>query len=269
MSDEAHIEAAWQYHADASVVQPWHGRSPDVEAMEREEGEGLEARRSGIQQLLMVYFFADHEVARWENVALRALAVMRTFTPALLVGRCMAAVPAVKAGAQLQATFPLERLRELTDDEEDPAGDEREEILMRLMGYFFRPKEVEAGWLKMGTDRVYLMARQFMPWMVAGRDGGELTYEKLAFIFGELQVDPDEVRRRLAAMRLECPGLPRTDQEKEMDRARSRMSARAQKLIRRPIEEAGGTVRMMFGKRAETREKYAQAAKGNRNRKGG
>ena len=215
----------------------WQGLAPDEDAAMREDGEETaEFRRAWIQEDLLVYLFADGNVGRWEDVALRAVAVMRRFTPGLLVGRKFYELDGMRERSGLQAAFPLEKFAELTECEE------RERLLAGLLGYLFPPG---TRWLKRGTRRVYLLARTFQP-MLLRRHGRELSYERLEEIFEGVRLTT----------------------EKDRDRARSRWSARVQNLIRRPVEENGGRIALQFGKSATVREKYAQAAKGNGNRRG-
>lgn len=276
MSDERHIEAAF-LHADGSAMLQWHGQAPDEAMMDREEGEArnaredareaMTARRLVIQKQLLVYLFADGQPRCWQNVALRSLAVMRRFTPGELCGRSFHEVEGIRHSAQTQPSFPLEEFSRMTQDDEDPDGGEREEIIRRVLRYFFPRSRAEGSdWLKEGCVRVFLIARNYHPELVKVGEQ-ELTYEELAWMFGELSFNPHEMRETIGKLREKNPALPLTAEEIEAARARSRLSARAQKLIRLPIERAGGKVRMQFGKTSETRAKYAAAAKGNGNRR--
>ena len=215
----------------------WYGLTPDRELELREEGEeGADSRRAWIQEDLLVYLFADGDADRWQDVALRALAVMRRFCPALLAGRTFREVDGLRRRGGMQAAFPMEKFDELTDCEE------REALLRGLLGYLFPNGR---RWLKQGTMRVYLLARTFQPTLMSTH-GREPGYERLEEIFEG---------RKLAT-------------RKERDRARSRWSARAQKLIRQPVEANGGRIALQFGKSATARAHYAEAAMGNGNRKG-
>lgn len=204
---------------------------PD-EAMDIDDG----FRRGWIQNDLLVYLFADGNADRWQDVTLRALAVMRRFCPVLLVGRAFAEVEGLRERSCLQAAFPLGKFDELT------ACEEREALLTGLLGYLYPSG---SQWLKRGTMRVYLLARTFQPLLLRchGTDPG---YERLEEIF---------------------QGRPLKTQ-KERDRARSRWSARAQKLIRQPVEANGGRIALQYGKSATARANYSAAAKGNGNRRG-
>lgn len=218
-------------------VRPWGGVRPD-EAMElMEEGEEMSGReRAWIQEDLLVYLFADGYAERWEDVALRTLAVMRRYCPSMLMDRKFGELEGLKHRSGLQAKFTMENFDKMT------ACDEREELLTGLLGYLFPPGK---KWLKRGTMRVYLLARTFQPLLLRSH-GSEPGYERLEEIF---------LGRRL-------------NTTKERDRARSRWSARAQKLIRYPVEANGGRIALQFGKSATACKHYAEAAQGNSNRKG-
>lgn len=230
-----------QYTAKWEGARPWGGVRPD-EALERkEEGEDADDASEGtlrawIQEDLLVYLFADCDATRWQAVALRALAVMRRFCPELLAGRKFLEVDGLRRRAWPTGAFPLEKFDELT------ACDEREALLRGLLGYLFPDG---SRWLKRGTMRVYLLARTFQP-VLLSTDGSEPGYERMEEIF-----EGRKLKNR-----------------KERDRARSRWSARAQKLIRQPVEKNGGRIAMQFGKSATARANYAAAAKGNGNRRG-
>jgi hypothetical protein len=214
----------------------WQGLAPDRDMEQREEPEDVIYRRAWIQEDLLVYLFADGNVERWEDVALRAVAVMRRFTPGLLPGRKFGELDGMRERSGLQASFSMEKFDELT------ACEERGRLLEILLGYLFPPG---TRWLKRGTRRVYLLARTFQP-LLLRQHGRELGYERLEEIF--------EGRR--------------LETELERDRARSRWSARAQKLIRKPVEANGGRIALQFGKSATARAKSAESARGNKNRQG-
>jgi hypothetical protein len=228
-----------QYTARWEGARPWGGLRPDEELERKEEMEdsGGMMERAWIQEDLLVYLFADGYADRWQDVALRALAVMRRYCPALLVGRRFYELDGLKQRGALQASFPLERFDEIT------ACEERGVLLSGLLGYLFPGG---GRWLKKGTMRVYLLARTFQPLLLRSH-GSDPGYERLEEIFEG---------RKLTT-------------RKERDRARSRWSARAQKLIRHPVEANGGRIAMQFGKSATARERYAAAAMGNENRKKG
>lgn len=231
--DLAHIHEVMDCEEANSAA--WQGLAPDLDLEQREEGEHGSYRRAWIQEDLLVYLFADGNVARWEDVALRAVAVMRRYTPGLLPGRKFGELEGMMERSGLQAKFTMEKFDELT------VCEERGLLLEKLLGYLFPPG---TRWLKRGTRRVYLLARTFQP-LLLRQHGKELGYERLEEIF--------EGRALLT--------------ELERDRARSRWSARAQKLIRIPVEANGGRIALQFGKSATARAKSAASAKGNTNRK--
>lgn len=249
MSDEAHIESAHR-HRDQVRWAPWHGKSPDEEAMEREEAlendareeaeEDCWRRRSDVQEALFCYLFGGG-AERWRAVALRALAVMRRMCPGLLVGRSLPveAEDAVREyygpGGGGYVRFDLGGLEKLVN------GDVA--VVEKLMEVFFRK---ESAWLQDGCQRLYLVARAYQPQLVRLGNGRDPSYEDLAVIFEEMAEDADERTRGLA---------------------RSRWSARAQEVIRKPIERSGGKVPALFGKGDAVRRKYQAAAKGNGNRR--
>lgn len=256
MSDEAHMEAASR-RGDPTVVRQWHSLPPDECMMAKEEGAHLGDQRAIMQELLFVYLFVDGMPAVWQNVALRALAVLRHFTPGLLRGRAFDEVAAIQAQADPRRGFVFADLVGLVEADS-------EQYLLRMLRYFFPDGK---DWLKEGCMRVYLIARNYQPWLVTvGTEA--LSFEELSWVFGEIDFNPREVRVRMHKLRkVEGQDIPKTIEENEMDRARSRWSARAQNLIRKPIEKAGGRIHLQFGKSAETRGKYADAARGNQNRK--
>lgn len=251
MSKENQVEWAAAHHVDLSADLQWHGLSPDEEAMLREDGddevdsrtEWQDHHRAAMQRLLLVYLFADKDAGCWENVGVRALAVMRYYLPATLNRRPQERLEGVRAAARTMTGFPLQDLVRLI------AAHCEEEMVEKVMDYFFPPPkkdEVREDWLKEGCARVYLLARMYQGTLIEV-EGEELTYEGMARIFDN---DP------LATARAR-------------NRARSRWSAKAQKLIRKPIEKAGGKARLTFGKSEAARVNYARAAMGNRNRAGG
>lgn len=225
-----------QYTGRWEGPRPWGGVRPD-EALElKEEGdEGDGRQRAWIQEDLLVYLFADGSAERWEDVALRVVAVMRRFCAGLLVGRKFGELTGMRRRSELQAEFSMEQFEEMTGCEE------REALLTGLLGYLFPPGK---HWLKRGTMRVYLLARTFQPLLLRSH-GNDPGYERMEEIF---------LGRPLKT-------------KKERDRARSRWSARAQKLIRQPVEANGGRIALQFGKSATARANYAEAAKGNGNRR--
>ncbi len=238
MSDEIHMEAAWR-HRDRAAVEQWHGLAPDEALMAAEDfsaGGGLPARAALLDGVL-VYLFAGREIGCWQNVALRAHALMVHLTPWLLTGRGGQELPGLREAAGVNHAESLVASTEVC------RGDEQgRETLGRLLAFLF-PAEGRR-WLKRGTQRAYLLARAYQPALVTDM-GKELTFEDLARIF-----EGDALATR-----------------KDRDRARSRWSARAQEVLRKPIEAAGGTVRVQFSKSAGAREKMSRSAQGNRNRR--
>ena len=248
MSDEIHMQAALR-HAEAAAVLPWQGLSPDEALMAKEEPETDQLARWGwLYEAALAFLFADRAVERWENVGMRALALLRHVVPELLHGRPLDEVAELARAACVARHFPMGEFLELAECEEGRA------VLCRILVYIYPPRR---RWLYFGTQRAYLLARAYQPELVAirklvGPDGAkrvrrvELVYEDLAEIF-----EGEAARGALAR-----------------DRARSRWSARAQAVLRRPIEAAGGTCRLTFGKSATAREAMARSARGNTNRKG-
>jgi hypothetical protein len=239
MSDEARIEAAFR-HADPSARLQWHAAAPDEEVMAREEARedvegGGPPRRAWLQELLLVFLFADRDPRRWPNVALRGLAILRHILPDVLVGRDLGEVEELQRGARVRGGYGLEEFQEL-------AGEEDFRTMLEVMVKYFFPDGRE--WLKNGCRRVYLIARQYQPHLVTVK-GRVLSYEDFADIFSEGDMECEEAR----------------------DRARSRWSARAQNVIRHPIEAAGGRGALLFGKSATARARCAESARGNSNRR--
>ena len=241
MSDEIHMESAWR-HRDMTLREQWHGPQPDEALMAAEDLTGyldLPARVA-LMDRLMVYLFASGALECWESVALRAHAVMVHCAPHLLVGRSRGEIPrlVVTVGSR-ESAEGLRAATELVRSEKKGAA-----VLARLIDFIF--PGTGRQWLFRGTQRAYLLARTWQPWLVS-QDGKELSYEDLARIFeGDALATP-----------------------KARNKARSRWSARAQEVLRKPIEQAGGTVRLQFGKSAGARAKMQQSAKGNQNRLGG
>jgi len=129
----------------------------------------------------------------------------------------------------------VEELLKLCDEEDF------REAMAKILAFFYPPKRHR---LYMGTRRVYLIARGFLPELVKV-DGQEMTFERMAEIL------EGEVLRT----------------KKDRGRARSRWSARVQTVLRKPIEAAGGTARVQFSKSGTARGKMARSAKGNGNRR--
>jgi len=238
MSDEMHMESAWR-HRDMTAIEQWHGPQPDEALMEAEDlsgGVGFPARVEMMDRL-NVYLFADGRLGEWEFVAARGYDLMVNFAPSLLVGRGrqeMARLLWVRREQRGEALGEfMEFLRGI------PGG---AVILARLLGFIF--PGTGSRWLFRGTQRAYIMARAWQPWLVT-QEGRELSYEDLAEVFEGQELTTPKARNR----------------------ARSRWSARVQEVLRKPIEAAGGTVRLQFSKSAGAREQMAASARGNQNRK--
>lgn len=239
MSDEAHLDR-YYLHRDLTRREPWHGLRPDEEAMLHEEGPPEQELRADVHEALFTYFFAGG-AGDWKAVALRAIAVIRRWAPSILSGRSVPpeVIQAIhhyyRPGAGEHTRFHLSGLVDLVGEEGY--------VVERLMEFFF-PDSAE--WLKEGCRRLYLVARAYQPALLAGPEGREPSYEDLARIFGELDgLHPDEAAR-----------------------ARSRWSARAGLVLRKPIAASGARVPALFGKSATVREKYRAAQIGNHNRRG-
>ena len=244
MSDEIHIEAAFR-HVDKAALTQWHSAAPDQECMEAEEWDPSEEPpdRVKLWEAMMVYLFADAVLSTWENVAWRAFSVMRHCTPGLLFGRSESEVGGIWQAARRweanlqRGRYPLNVFKDLSEEEE------YRKWLIRLMDYIY-PNEGKR-WLYKGTQRAYMLARQYQPGLVR-QDGRELAYQDFARIF---EGDPLET-------------------EKARDRARSRWSARAKAVLRTPLETQGTKVHLQFGKSERARAAMSQSAAGNQNRKG-
>jgi len=260
MSDERQIEASVR-HAEvaASAIVPWSPARPDEALMAREEpGEfvGAESMRAELWEKLLVFLFADGQPGCWECTAVRGLSLIRHCAPSLLTGRDLSAVAGIRsrAGGKVQQSFGLTEF--LADDEGTRM------VLRVVLGYLF-PEGPE--WLKEGCRRIYLLARAFQPQLVQiTREVGERVKER----------DPQTGRMKLTIRHV--PKLVEMSYEdmarvfgENTSKARARWSARAQRVIRKPIESNGGACHLAFGKSASTRAKYAARAKGNSNRRKG
>lgn len=244
MSDEEHMQAALR-HAEHSATLPWQALAPDEELMRKEQDVEDCPRRAWLFNDVLGFLFADQDPRRWQNVAMRALALFRACLAAELVGRKEDEVILIERGSGSMKACDVRQWVGLLADEEAMAS-------LRGIVCFIYP-ESGKRWLSKGTMRAYLLARAYHPHLVQvskladGRrvKSAELSYEDLEEIFSGQPLATDE----------------------ERDRARSRWSARAQATIRLPIEKAGGTARLPFGKSAEAREKMRQSAEGNSNRR--
>lgn len=239
MSDEIHMESAWR-HRDMTATEQWHGPQPDEELMAAEEGESESVRRAGeyywLLEALLVYLFANSNARQWQGVAVRASYIIRRCAIWMLRDEVsQRELEQLKREVDRWDSFGTDDFLNLCDD------DDFREALAKILEFLYPPKKRR---LFMGTKRVYLVARGFCPGLVKV-DGKELTYEDLAAIF---------------------EGEPLTT-TKARNRARSRWSARVQEVLRKPVEAAGGKVRVQFSKSPLARERMAQSAKGNRNRR--
>lgn len=233
MSDEAHIETAFR-HRDRSRVEQWHGMAPDEEAMAHEEGDGNDADEFAFQfNAFLSYCFADARPAEWEAVAARALAIIRQECPEMVAQWPRVTVA---TGAVMWDVDGYAKISQAFRD--------RKDLFRRVLAHFFKEQR---EWLKCGVQNMYLVARHYRPRLVTNFDARDLTFTQLAVIFGE---------------------VPENATRKEQDRARARWSAKAQGLIRKPLERVGDAVPSLFGKSATVREKYRKAQQGNRNRVG-
>lgn len=232
-------------HAEHSATLPWQALPPDEEMMSREDPQDDAPRRAWLFGDVLDFLFADEDPRRWQNVAMRAVALFRTCLPAELVGRKEDEVRLIEQQSGAMRKFEVRQWIELISDEDSHAS------MTGIVRFIF--PDSGRRWLSKGTMRAYLLARAYRPKLVEVQklsDGcrersAELSYEDLEEIFSGARLTTEEDR----------------------DRARSRWSARAQAAIRRPIEEAGGTARLPFGKSAQARDKMRKSAEGNHNRR--
>ena len=157
MSDEAHIEAA-RRHAERPSVLPWAALAPDEQLMQLEEaGARPPAERADVWERVLVSLFADGEPERWENVALRALALIRHCVPSLLVDRKLDEAERVKARAGTRQSYQMTEFLEACEDEAF------RDMLRAILDFLF-PDGPE--WIREGCKRLYLVARSYQPWLV-------------------------------------------------------------------------------------------------------
>lgn len=253
MSDKQ-IEHAELIRGDESLPIQWHGLDPREAACRAEEGEPEEDGRAAAQELVLVYCFAEARPEDWRAVAARAHALLRTLWPWMVARRSHHELLEVRGHEGVGLRFPMEevagRLR----------ADGMVESMGVVMGYYY-PDGRE--WLRDGTRNLYLVARMYQPGLVT-QWGADLTYERLAGVFGELPARPAG-----AAAGWRPEGWDEEDWARAVQRAKSRWSARAQGLITRKMEEIGARRPAMFGKGAAAAESYRRAARGNTNRRRG
>jgi hypothetical protein len=221
------MEAAFR-RMDPTRRSLWHALAPDEALMLAEDGPGECGRRAEIQEALLAFLFADG-AGDWRKVAVRAVRVLKDYAPSVAQGLAVA--------AEAFQGFGLRELRELVDDDR--------EIAAKLLGWFFQERGPSA--LRDGCQRVYLIAKAFQGQLLT-EEAGEMGFEEMARAFGELTGNGGG---------------------KQGARSRSRWSARAEKMIRKPMEAGTGCACGvdLFGKMSATREKYREAAVGNKNRR--
>jgi len=232
----------------------WQIPDPRECAMIAEEGMTADEERTEALNLFMAYCFADAEPGEWRLVACRAHASIATLWPHVIAQRSQHEMLEMREGARPVHGFPLGDLVRRFE-----AMDVMEEF-DKVVDFFFPDCRT---WLLSGTQHLYLVARLYAPGLVT-RWKGELTFEQMAGVFGEIPLPPEGEDRETWTP----PGWSRTDWHTARDRARSRWSARAQNLITRKIESVGAARPQMFGKGATVAGKYRQAAMGNSNRRG-
>jgi hypothetical protein len=243
MSEEARIEVAYARYLNPIQPGQWHGLSPDEELMAAEDGPCPIEVRADLQELFLVYCFADTQPEEWTTVAARAAAVLRTVFPGAFFQRDWSELDAIRHTVRTVAAFPLSTLISALRPHRD--------LMEGIITYYFPDQK---QWLKNGVQNLYLVARCYQSGLVTRWDGQELTYHRLAAVFGEI---PAAATGR----------LPQAAWEQACDRARSRWSARAKKLILQPILATHGSPPALYGKSATVRKKYAAAARGNQNRR--
>jgi len=250
--DEFHLEyAAAHRPSDAPTLQS-EILTPYDFAVLAEEGEDFASARADAQEIFLSYCFADARPEEWRLVACRAHAAISTMWPSLIARRTHHELLAIRAGMIPRPGFPLAELIGRIEDLE------MVETMETVIAYYFPDGP---RWLENGTQHLYLLARVYQGGLVT-RWKDELTFEALAGVFGELPLAPEGSARSWAP-----PGWTAEDWTRARDRARSRWSARFAGLITRKIEAGGSKRPAMLGKSASVAKKYAQAARGNQNRR--
>lgn len=252
--EELNLDLVARHRGLDTAASPWNIPDPRECAMIAEEGMSEDEERTEALDLFLSYCFADAEPAEWRLVACRAHAAIATLWPHTIAMRSQHEILDARTGARAVHGFPLGDLV-------------RRFEVMEVLGEFdqviafFFPDS--RAWLLTGTQHLYLVARLYAPGLVT-RWKGDLTFEQMAGVFGEIPLPPEGEDREAWIP----PGWDREAWHTARDRARSRWSARAQNLITRKIESVGASRPQMFGKGATVAGKYRQAALGNSNRRG-
>ena len=267
MAEEVHMDAeAAIRHADKAALLPWCPLDPCAALIAQEEGdaEGEMDPHANVFDQLLAFLFADEHPECWPNVAMRALAIMRHCVPSLLTGRDLSEAADLRARANVQQCF---RLTEFVEACESAAF---RGLLSTTLRYLFPD---DRGWLAEGCRRTYLVARAYRPEYLAV---WRAVPHQVKFAHRDEQGKVVRVERKRRETPEECEanyhdlarifGEPAETKE-DRKKARARWSARAQRVLRRTIEAAGGTMHLQFGKSASTRRKCAEKARGNQNRK--
>lgn len=245
MSDEQHLESAWR-HRDITRVGPWHGLSPDEEAMAREEAEETApvedeiAMLSTFQSRAICYLLAGG-AEDWRAVAFRLRALCVELDPAEYLLRPLPEALRGYFPPPPRAHFPIKTLLATLASSPGMVG--------RLLGFWFGGGGAREDWLRRGAERIYLLGAQFHRATTEEALGCKPSLEAIAAAFGEISDRDDLVMR---------------------SRARSRWSAKAQTVLVRPVERATGRAGpAVFGDKGHVvRELYREAARGNTNRRG-
>jgi len=234
-------EAAAANH-QSSIFQSSNG----VGGEERREGE--EVSFAGMFRLVLVYCFSDAAAGGWELPVFRALAIVRNF----FYGEFSAYAGKALRYREVFArpVFGLDEFARLMAEEACAAR-----YLRQVMRYVLPKQQGKDLNVELGK-RLFLLAKAWLPLGVSdeqlSRDkvrwvAHEMGYEDLAVVFGE---------------------MPAEASDKERGRARARWCALKDRLIEKPVREAGERIDLHFSKSASVRERYRAAQMGNSNRKG-
>ena len=240
-------------HGVDAIFTNWEMPDPAECAMRAEDGFGEAVERAEAMEVFLAYCFADAAPEEWPLVACRAHAAMAAMWPHVIAQRDQTEIRALRPTVRAVHGFPLAGLVERFEELEVM------DDFARVVEFFF-PRV--RNWLLAGTQHLYLVSRLYAPGLVT-RWQGELTFEAMAGVFGEIPLPPPDAIRETWMPEGWTGEAWRTAR----DRARSRWSARAQHLITRKIESAGAVRPQMFGKSATVAEKYRCAAMGNSNRR--